>query len=121
MADNEDTQTMADTKTDTSHQAAPAAPAPAPAPKPDPKAAAAAKADADARKAASRGAQVVLDPEGDAAVAARGGAASSLEENQAAWSSAMAAEGFDPADPNAHTTDHNPEEQKAAAAAQGGA
>jgi len=45
----------------------------------------------DARAAASRGAQVVLDPDSPEAIAARGGAGKTMHENVAARDAAVAA------------------------------
>lgn len=66
----------------------PAEPAPAPpAPTPEQEA-----ADKQARAIASIGAQVMLDPESDAALAACGGYAATMEENAAALIAALPAE-----------------------------
>jgi hypothetical protein len=92
------------------------APAPAPAPKPAaPKELS--KADADklreTRIAASRGGQVVLDPEGDAAIAARGGMGATIEENSAVRDADLIDLGLDPAAPSGHLTDLTPEQIEA--------
>lgn len=49
----------------------------------------------------SRGGQVVLDPEGDASLAARGGVGGTIEANVAARDAALLAAGCDPRDPDA--------------------
>ena len=73
-----------------------AAPKPAAAaPKPDPKAEQAAK---DARAAASIGAQIILDYNAPAGVAARGGAGGSVEENTMIRDAHLVALGLDPRD-----------------------
>jgi hypothetical protein len=102
-----------------------AAPAPATAtpkvePAPAAKSAAAkemSKADADklreTRIAASRGGQVVLDPEGDAAIAARGGMGATIEENAAVYNADLIDHGLDPAAPSGHLTDLTPEQIEA--------
>jgi hypothetical protein len=101
-----------------------AAQAPAPAtatPKVEPAAKSApkelSKADADklreTRIAASRGGQVVLDPEGDAAIAARGGMGGSIEENSAVRDADLIDHGLDPAAPSGHLTDLTPEQIEA--------
>jgi hypothetical protein len=62
-------------------------------------------ADKAARAAASRGAQVVLDPDSPAAVAARGGAAATIHENTDARDADLIARGLDPVSPSGHLTD----------------
>ena len=74
------------------------APAPAPpAPKPDP---AAAKAAKDAQQAGSIGAQVILDFNSQAGVAARGGAAPTMAENVVLRDENLIALGLDPLSPS---------------------
>jgi hypothetical protein len=77
-----------------------------------PKAAAApatdSKAEAEARKKATVGAQVVLDPASDAAMAAKGGMAPDIDGNTNARNKALLAMGLDPVSPSGHLTDPKP-------------
>ena len=61
--------------------------------------------DDDARAAASHGAQVVLDPDSPAAIAARGGAGPTMRDNVEARDEALREMGHDPASPSAERTD----------------
>ena len=87
------------------------APAPDPAPEPEPPTPAtepdpAVAADvAEARIAASRGAQVVLDPDSDAALAARGAMGATIEENTAVLHADLIAQGLDPISPSGEASD----------------
>jgi hypothetical protein len=72
-----------------------AAPAPAPAETPEQKAAREA-----AQAAGSIGAQVILDFNGAGSLGARGGAATTIEENSAAYAAHMVELGLDPAAPS---------------------
>ncbi|HEY2419017.1 MAG TPA: hypothetical protein VGH84_13930, partial [Steroidobacteraceae bacterium] len=67
-----------------------------------------AAADAEARKKATVGAQVVLDPASDAAMAAKGGMAPDIIGNTDARDKALIAMGLDPVSPSAHLTDPKP-------------
>jgi hypothetical protein len=88
--------------------------APPAAPKPAVKPAAApTKDEAAARVAASRGAQVTLDPDSDAALAARGAMGDTIEANTQARDADLIAQGFDPDAPSAHETDDRAEKPKA--------
>ncbi len=53
----------------------------------------------------SRGAQVVLDPDSDAAKAARGGAAPDMAGNVVARDADLIKQGYDPASPSGESTD----------------
>jgi hypothetical protein len=61
--------------------------------------------EAAARKAATIGAQVVLDPAGDAVMAAKGGMAADISGNTAARDVALVALGLDPVAPSGQMTD----------------
>jgi hypothetical protein len=74
---------MSETETATEVATEPAAPAPVPAPAPDPEAA------HRARALAAQGATVILDPESDASLAARGGMADDMTGNIEARNNAM--------------------------------
>ena len=101
-------------------------PAPRPAaaaPKPDPKAEQAAK---DAMAAASIGAQIILDYNAPAGIAARGGAADTVEENTMIRDRHLVALGLDPRDcsgpppsPEMIAAKRKREEEAAKAAAEG--
>jgi hypothetical protein len=84
------------------HQQQPAPQQPPPQPSPADKAAAdKAKAEQrDAQQAGSIGAQVILDFNGQAGVAARGGAAPTIEENSALRDEHLIAVGLDPLSPS---------------------
>jgi colicin import membrane protein len=60
------------------------------------------------RLAGSKGAQVVLDPDSDAAIAARGGAGATITENTIVRNEALIDMGLDPEAPSAHETDPKP-------------
>jgi hypothetical protein len=86
---------MSDMNTTQQRGDAPPPPPKARAPEPDPQAEAAAK---EAQAAASIGAQVILDFNSDSGLGARGGAATTLEENQIARDTHLTALGLDPVD-----------------------
>ena len=85
------------------HERAAAAEAPAPPPPVEES-----PEDAAARRLATRGAQVVLEPDSDAAIAAKGGAGTTIEENTAAHQAALAEMGLDPVNPSAELTVPDP-------------
>lgn len=68
------------------------------APAPDPEAE---QRERDARFRNSRGAQVILDPESDASLAARGGAGGTIVENTFARDKHLLDQNLDPRDPDA--------------------
>ncbi len=70
--------------------------------------------EAAARRAASQGAQVVLDPDSPAALAAKGAMGRTMHENVEARDAALIEMGHDPAAPSAHLTDPLTDEQRAA-------
>ena len=86
---------MSDMNTTQQRGDAPPPPPKERAPAPDPQAEAAAK---EAQAAASIGAQVILDFNSDSGLGARGGAATTLEENQIARDTHLTALGLDPVD-----------------------
>lgn len=55
----------------------------------------------DARYRASRGAQVILDPNSDASLGARGGAGGSIQENEHRRDAHLLSHNLDPRDPDA--------------------
>jgi hypothetical protein len=59
------------------------------------------QAQREARFRSSRGAQVILDPESDASLAARGAAAGTIEANVVARDADLQQKGLDPRDPDA--------------------
>lgn len=61
----------------------------------------------DDRYRNSRGGQVVLDPESDASLGARGGAGGTIEENQAVRDEHLLAHSLDPRDPDASHLEGN--------------
>lgn len=75
--------------------------APAPTAETAPDQTAAADAERDARYRDSRGAQVIFDPESDASLGARGGAAGSIEGNAAVRDQHLLDNELDPRDPDA--------------------
>jgi membrane protein involved in colicin uptake len=64
--------------------------------------------EAAARRIATQGAQVVLDPDSDAAIAAKGGMGRTMHENVEARDVALIEMGHDPVSPSAHLTDPKP-------------
>ena len=56
-------------------------------------------------RAKTRGAQVVLDPDSPAAIAAKGGAGRTILENMEVRDAALIEEGLDPKSPSAELTD----------------
>ncbi len=78
--------------------------------------------DAAARRLATRGAQVVLDPHSDAAIAAKGGMAPTIDGNVEARDEALLAMGLVPSAPSGDIHDMTEQEKLAhAAALEGGA
>lgn len=73
--------------------------------------------DAAARRLGTRGAQVVLDPESEAAMAAKGGVAPHIEGNTLARDEALLAMGLVPAAPSGDVLDMTEEEKMAHVAA----
>jgi len=65
--------------------------------------------DREARRLGSMGAQVILDPDSEAALGARGGAADTILGNTLHRDAALVQAGFDPAAPSAHNTDRVPD------------
>ena len=64
--------------------------------------------DREARRLGSMGAQVILDPDSEAALGARGGAADTIMGNTLHRDAALVAAGFDPAAPSGHMSDPLP-------------
>jgi hypothetical protein len=97
---------MASDKHETHEPRHPDHPPPPPAPSAQDKAAAdkAAKETREAQAGGSIGAQVILDFNSQAGLAARGGAAATIEENTALRDENLAAVGLDPANPSGPPT-----------------